>query len=306
MRCQAQSSTVRHMRMFAAIRPSSAASQHLDAALLAVGLGWPMRVVPAEQHHITLAFYGEVPDGAADDLAAALAQGLAAAAWRSGPEPLTLALAGAGCFSGRSLWMGVRDEPAGALRILAEAAGEAATSCGLRLPDGDRPRFRAHLTVARMGARAAARAEQRGGRGRAWQGRRRGGLAAGRARPGPGRLSGAVVESDGGAVLVETGCRAFWRAAADGGAPAVEHLRLTGGHCSTAEWHWSTAQDGGDPGPLDAQQVRACATCDQTRSFGTPREPTCPRACRWSADYLACCRTRSPGISPWWRRAGGW
>lgn len=163
------------MRMFAAIRPSSAASQHLDAALLAVGLGWPMRVVPAEQHHITLAFYGEVPDGAADDLAAALAQGLAAAAWRSGPEPLTLALAGAGCFSGRSLWMGVRDEPAGALRILAEAAGEAATSCGLRLPDGDRPRFRAHLTVARMGARAAARAEQRGGRGRAWQGRRRGG-----------------------------------------------------------------------------------------------------------------------------------
>ena len=34
-----------------------------------------------------------------------------------------LSLAGAGCFSARSLWMGVRDQPTGALHTLAEAAG---------------------------------------------------------------------------------------------------------------------------------------------------------------------------------------
>lgn len=167
------------MRMFAAIKPSDAALEHLDAALSAVGLGWPLRVVPVDQRHITLAFYGEVPEGAVPDLSAALARELGATELVRGAESLTLSLAGAGCFSARSLWMGVRDQPTGALHTLAEAAGAAAISCGLRLPDGDRPRFRAHLTVARMGARAAARADDdRGGRwsprGRGSRGRRRG------------------------------------------------------------------------------------------------------------------------------------
>ena len=173
------------MRLFAAIRPDARALDHLAGALVGAGVDTggahggppPLRVVPAEQQHVTLAFYGEVPGGAVDDLAAALRAALAPGGSggpggpgdAGGPHsavpgsavPGSAVLAGAGVFSSRVLWVGVRDEPAGLVRSLAIAAADAAGNAGLRLPDEDRPRFRAHLTVARLSPRGASHAAGR-------------------------------------------------------------------------------------------------------------------------------------------------
>lgn len=174
------------MRLFTAIRPDRPALAHLDAALTSVGLapregGGPpaLRLVPPENRHVTLAFHGEVPDGALDDLVGALADLLPPAlesAWEEAAtaesagagspagEPVaalpTAALSGAGVFAGRTLWVGVHD--GGLLAALAGASVQAAQAVGVPV-DADRPRFRAHLTVARVSARAA-QGDRRGDR----------------------------------------------------------------------------------------------------------------------------------------------
>ncbi|WP_159798025.1 RNA 2',3'-cyclic phosphodiesterase [Puerhibacterium puerhi] len=134
------------MRLFTAVYPSAEASAHLDLALGGVGgaavadPGASLRWVPKEQRHVTLAFHGEVPDGAAPgfvaDLRAALAQ----------QEPFDVALAGGGSFGGRTLWVGVGEGLEG-LRALSAAAERSAALAGFRADDraGGRP----HLTVAR-------------------------------------------------------------------------------------------------------------------------------------------------------------
>lgn len=148
------------MRVFACLRPPAAALDHLQHALDGVapvptdGGPPPLRWVPPEQRHVTLAFYGEVPEGALDELTDALA----AVAART--PPLRVQLAGAGVFSGATLWMGVRavDDERALLRLMAdcEAAGEEIS----RMEPRDRRR--AHLTVARLSARRQRdRADQR-------------------------------------------------------------------------------------------------------------------------------------------------
>jgi 2'-5' RNA ligase len=104
--------------------------------------------VDPEQWHVTLAFYGEVPDGAVPELTTALAR-------RIGPLPAPrLRLRGAGSFAGRNLWVGVggeseEDEQALAGLVAASlAAGE-----DIGLPPEPRARNRAHLTLARLGGR---------------------------------------------------------------------------------------------------------------------------------------------------------
>ncbi len=137
------------MRLFTAVYPSPEASAHLDLALGALGgpavsdPGPGLRWVPKEQRHVTLAFHGEVPDGAVPGYAAALGAALAEA------EPFDVALAGGGAFSGRTLWAGVGTGVDG-LRALAAAVGEAAAEAGFRADDraGGRP----HLTLARASA----------------------------------------------------------------------------------------------------------------------------------------------------------
>src|SRR5690625_6253120 len=62
----------------------------------------------------------------------------------SGHGPLTLHLSGAGSFSGRTLWIGVGGEVSRLESLMRE---------GL-LGEPDRERRRAHLTVARVSARA--------------------------------------------------------------------------------------------------------------------------------------------------------
>lgn len=130
------------LRLFAAIRPPEPALEHVERGFDAVryGAGSRLRWVPRENLHVTLAFYGEVPEGAVGDLTAALA---AAAA---GVPPVTLDLRGAGSFSGRTLWVGVGGEVESGRRLMdgaAEAGG---------LPAGERRR--PHLTIARASRRS--------------------------------------------------------------------------------------------------------------------------------------------------------
>lgn len=140
------------MRLFASLRPPASVLEHLGHALdrvepapLDAGPP-PLRWVPPEQRHVTLAFYGEVPDGALEDLTGHLAAAAATTA------PLRVQLAGAGVFSAATLWVGVRvvdDDERALVRLMAEA--EAAGEGISRLEPRDR--HRAHLTVARLSAR---------------------------------------------------------------------------------------------------------------------------------------------------------
>jgi 2'-5' RNA ligase len=81
---------------------------------------------PPESLHITLRFFGDVPENVADDIDSALSV-------VSG-EPLTLELSGVGTFGEGAdvhvLWAGVAENPA--LRRLAKAVETAARRAGLK------------------------------------------------------------------------------------------------------------------------------------------------------------------------------
>lgn len=104
------------------------------------GAGERLRWVPRENQHLTLAFYGEVPEGALEDLREALAAEL------SGERAVALDLRGAGSFGGRTLWIGVGGEVEIARRLMDAAAGAGGLDAG--------ERRRAHLTVARSSRRS--------------------------------------------------------------------------------------------------------------------------------------------------------
>ena len=134
--------------MFVALRPPPDAVEHLDAFLevrrAAAGFRWS----PSEQFHVTLAFLADVPDRALDDLLERLGR---AAARRTA---FTTAVAGGGAFPNaaraRVLWAGL-DLDDGArteLGRMATGARAAANRAGVAV---DGRRFRAHVTVARLG-----------------------------------------------------------------------------------------------------------------------------------------------------------
>ena len=120
------------MRLFVALRPPAEVLAHADAALAPVRAARPdLRWVPPERWHLTLAFYGEVPDGNVEGTVAMVERRL------RGQLPCTLAFAGAGQFSRRALWLGVSGE-VDVLRATARAV------------TFERRPFRPHLTVARL------------------------------------------------------------------------------------------------------------------------------------------------------------
>jgi RNA 2',3'-cyclic 3'-phosphodiesterase len=155
-------------RLFTAVYLTQAAQASLDLALASVGgavfdaggaSGPGLRWVPREQRHVTLAFHGNVPDGALEDYVAALAAELAEF------SAFDAALAGAGTFGGRVLWagLGVGNTQA---RALGDIVNQAALSVGFR--DDDNAGGRPHLTLARASAHRGEwhgkRRNKRGGR----------------------------------------------------------------------------------------------------------------------------------------------
>jgi 2'-5' RNA ligase len=130
------------MRLFAAIDPPEAAITDLRWALGATDD--TMRWVPQDQWHVTLAFYGEVTDDAGEGLAERLERAAARTA------PLSLRIAGAGCFpnrphAARVLWVGLGGDTAELAR-LAERCAAAGRRERLVM---DKRKFRAHLTLGR-------------------------------------------------------------------------------------------------------------------------------------------------------------
>ncbi len=132
------------MRLFVAVQPPVDVLDHLDLALAAArrsaGADGAVRWSARDTWHLTCAFYGEVAEGAVDDLVRTLTAAL------SPRRSYRLALRGAGVFAHRTLWVGVGGD-VDAQRSVAQAATDAGLVVAAR-PDR-RARVRAHLTVGR-------------------------------------------------------------------------------------------------------------------------------------------------------------
>lgn len=137
------------MRLFAAVRPPADVLDHLARALDLVhpaassGPG-PLRWTAPENRHLTLAFYGEVADGAVEEVREALDE------VASTTPPFALELHGAGVFSGRTVWIGASGDLDAMAALTAGAVAVGEDVLGRR---DDRIRSRPHLTVARASQR---------------------------------------------------------------------------------------------------------------------------------------------------------
>jgi 2'-5' RNA ligase len=131
------------MRLFAAVVPPEGAVAELadvTAGLRRLPGGERLRWTEPEGWHLTLAFFGEVPDALRPDLDARLARAAAR------HEPQRLRLAGGGRFGDRALWAGAEGGTAELAR-LAESVRAAGRRAGV--PADEEHGFRAHLTLAR-------------------------------------------------------------------------------------------------------------------------------------------------------------
>ena len=136
------------MRMFVAVVPPAEVVEHLDDFLEVRRAAAAFRWAPAEQLHVTLAFFADVPDRRLDDLVERLGR---AAARRTAFEA---AVAGGGAFPNaaraRVLWAGPRSRRARPHELTRMATGARAAANRAGVPvDGQR--FRPHLTLARVG-----------------------------------------------------------------------------------------------------------------------------------------------------------
>ena len=211
------------MRLFASIRPPEEVREHLVTALRPIrdDNGPLLRWTDPDQWHLTMAFYGDCPDGSVDELAEHIA---AAVATTPTPPELDLHLRGAGSFSGRTLWIGVGGDVVPLRHLMAACAHDPFAADDDPDPDdpsaarsgdsgsrrsgsrgsraGDQPeRRRAHLTVARLRAReqGGRRDDRRSHRRGAWAGDRRRGrfdARAGRDLARPARHDGATLLHD--------------------------------------------------------------------------------------------------------------
>ncbi len=125
------------VRIFAALDLPDDVAERLLALMKGVG-GAKWR--PRENLHLTLRFFGDVPEPVADDIDAALGE----VAEANGP--FGLQLKGAGSFGGadpHALWIGASETPA--LTKLAKDCERAARRAGLR---PETHKFKPHVTLA--------------------------------------------------------------------------------------------------------------------------------------------------------------
>ncbi len=136
--------TVR-VRMFVAVVPPEEVVEHLEEFLAPRREAAPFRWTLAEQLHLTLAFSGNVPDRSYDDLVARLER----AARKRHPHQARIAGGGAFPNVGRArvLYAGVETD----IEELGRAATGARAALSKAGAEVDGQRFRAHLTLARMG-----------------------------------------------------------------------------------------------------------------------------------------------------------
>jgi RNA 2',3'-cyclic 3'-phosphodiesterase len=114
------------------------------AQAAAPGLTWTR----PEGWHVTLAFLGAVPAAETARVAELLRSTVAALP----VGPLQLRLDGAGRFARSVLWLGLRDEPTGAVAQLAVGIQDAVEAAGF--PVERRRSVRPHITLARGSRRA--------------------------------------------------------------------------------------------------------------------------------------------------------
>ena len=115
----------------------------LRLSLIATGVPGARWVDPGN-YHVTLRFIGEVDEGMAADIDAALA--------RIEAKPFDLVLAGVGQFGDRMLWAGVEKSPA--LLHLRDKVESALVRLGL---EPETRRYAPHVTLARLRGAAEAR-----------------------------------------------------------------------------------------------------------------------------------------------------
>ena len=131
------------MRLFAAVELPTAERER--RALLVGGLkNLPLRLTPDEQWHVTVGFYGEVPESVVPDLTERLRRAAARTA------PFQLQLSRAGTFpnnpaKARVLWIGLDGDTA-ELNRLAERCVAAGRRCGIAMADR---KFSPHQTIGR-------------------------------------------------------------------------------------------------------------------------------------------------------------
>jgi RNA 2',3'-cyclic 3'-phosphodiesterase len=102
-----------------------------------------LRFTRPEGWHVTLAFLGSVPAARIDEVGVVVRAGVADAAGVIG-----LRVAGPGRFGRHVLWVGVADDPPGAVAALGDRLQAAIAAAGLPV---QRQEVRPHLTLARGG-----------------------------------------------------------------------------------------------------------------------------------------------------------
>jgi RNA 2',3'-cyclic 3'-phosphodiesterase len=137
-------------RLFAAVFPGGEAAAELAQLLAPLWAGAPqagLRWLSSESLHVTLQFFGAVPEARVS----ALAAGCARAAASSGP--FELRFAGAGAFPSlrraRVLWLGVAQGARELAQLSAAVASEARPVLGAA-PVREEQAFTPHLSVARL------------------------------------------------------------------------------------------------------------------------------------------------------------
>lgn len=157
------------MRLFAAVAPPDAvlreAARWIERLAGDPATGRGVRWARPEGIHVTLHFFGEVPEGERARVEAALAAGAAAA-----PGAFDVTLEGLGAFPSpahaRVVWVGATG--AGAERLVRLQAAVAAAVAAAGFPVESRP-FHPHLTLGRVEGRppaGLARAVEAGARRR--------------------------------------------------------------------------------------------------------------------------------------------